>query len=55
MVVARLGSLLTGTREVDLAVWGGAGLFLLALAAVSIWVATRRLQGIDVVMTLRGE
>ena len=55
LVVARLGSLWVGTTEVDWAVCGWAGLFLLLLAAVSIWVATRRLQGIDGVMTPRGE
>ncbi len=50
-----LGNLLAGAGEVDLAVCGGAGLFLVVLSAVSIWVATRRLRRIDVVMALRGE
>jgi len=50
-----LESLMEGAKPVDLATSTGLALFLALVASTSIWAATRRIAGLDVMAILRAE
>jgi putative ABC transport system permease protein len=50
-----LESLIAGARPTDLVVAAGLATLLAIVAAISIWVATRRIGGLDVIAILRAE
>ena len=50
-----LESLIEGAKSVDLATSAGLVLFLTSVASASIWAATRRIAGLDIMTTLRAE
>jgi putative ABC transport system permease protein len=50
-----LESLMEGAKSIDLATSAGLALFLVLVASTSIWAATRRIAGLDIMAILRAE